>query len=439
MSHVPQTQRAEHSQPKPANGATQRLSAKAAWRNLVPASAGPRVALSKADASFQLIVLSSTADCAHDHVRGLRRARVPHEPRGHVEREQAPADAGARVQLLDRMRTAVVGCEGVTCTMCGVAFAGACARSNWPLPKRRSSRVSQQQPPVAARRQPATRLTHTRACHAQHARPQVLPVAEDTVTIRSLDWDRDRFDIEFGCVTAASCWACCDRLVRQRSCRKQSRGWAWRSGPQWVSPPARRPSELAAFPRPGRRARPSSLARVRARALPCACACRHTHAAWTTVPRTTRTSSTAPTRRPWWTPRTKSSTACSWRCVCACACRRGGEHDLARSWPPAPTPRVCPASRVWCSFSAHAPPRLPCVYVPHAAHATRVPYVCACACKALEAELASTGRSLDYIFVSHTEPDHSGLIPDVLDRHPEAVVCGSKVGIGHAAERCSWW
>ena len=27
---------------------------------------------------------------------------------------------------------------------------------------------------------------------------QVAPVAEDTVTIRSLDWDRDRFDIEFG-------------------------------------------------------------------------------------------------------------------------------------------------------------------------------------------------------------------------------------------------
>lgn len=27
---------------------------------------------------------------------------------------------------------------------------------------------------------------------------QVLPLAEDTVTIRSLDWDRDRFDIEFG-------------------------------------------------------------------------------------------------------------------------------------------------------------------------------------------------------------------------------------------------
>lgn len=27
---------------------------------------------------------------------------------------------------------------------------------------------------------------------------QVQQVAENTVTIRSLDWDRDRFDIEFG-------------------------------------------------------------------------------------------------------------------------------------------------------------------------------------------------------------------------------------------------
>ena len=28
---------------------------------------------------------------------------------------------------------------------------------------------------------------------------QVLKIAEDTVAIRSLDWDRDRFDIEFAC------------------------------------------------------------------------------------------------------------------------------------------------------------------------------------------------------------------------------------------------
>ena len=27
---------------------------------------------------------------------------------------------------------------------------------------------------------------------------QVLDVADDTISIRSLDWDRDRFDIEFG-------------------------------------------------------------------------------------------------------------------------------------------------------------------------------------------------------------------------------------------------
>ena len=27
---------------------------------------------------------------------------------------------------------------------------------------------------------------------------QVLDLVDDTVSIRSLDWDRDRFDIEFG-------------------------------------------------------------------------------------------------------------------------------------------------------------------------------------------------------------------------------------------------
>ena len=27
---------------------------------------------------------------------------------------------------------------------------------------------------------------------------QVLPLTDDTISIRSLDWDRDRFDIEFG-------------------------------------------------------------------------------------------------------------------------------------------------------------------------------------------------------------------------------------------------
>ncbi|KAG1672365.1 hypothetical protein FOA52_010983 [Chlamydomonas sp. UWO 241] len=45
----------------------------------------------------------------------------------------------------------------------------------------------------------------------------------------------------------------------------------------------------------------------------------------------------------------------------------------------------------------------------------------------LQAELDKMGRKIDYIIVSHTEPDHSGLIPAVLDRYPEAIVCGSKV------------
>ena len=37
------------------------------------------------------------------------------------------------------------------------------------------------------------------------------------------------------------------------------------------------------------------------------------------------------------------------------------------------------------------------------------------------------GRKIDYMIVSHTEPDHSGLIPAVLDRFPDAMVVGSKV------------
>ena len=34
---------------------------------------------------------------------------------------------------------------------------------------------------------------------------QVTPVAQDTVSIRSLDWDRDRFDIEFGYGSVCLC------------------------------------------------------------------------------------------------------------------------------------------------------------------------------------------------------------------------------------------
>lgn len=38
-------------------------------------------------------------------------------------------------------------------------------------------------------------------------------------------------------------------------------------------------------------------------------------------------------------------------------------------------------------------------------------------------------ESIDYIVISHTEPDHSGLIKDVLQLAPEATVVGSKVAI----------
>ncbi len=60
-------------------------------------------------------------------------------------------------------------------------------------------------------------------------------------------------------------------------------------------------------------------------------------------------------------------------------------------------------------------------------------------CARAACDLAGRDK-IDYIFVSHTEPDHSGLIPSVLDRHPDATVCGSKVclsflqGLTHRCE-----
>ncbi len=38
-------------------------------------------------------------------------------------------------------------------------------------------------------------------------------------------------------------------------------------------------------------------------------------------------------------------------------------------------------------------------------------------------------RSIDYLIVSHTEPDHSGLIGHLIDLHPEIEIVGSKVAI----------
>jgi flavorubredoxin/flavin reductase (DIM6/NTAB) family NADH-FMN oxidoreductase RutF len=37
--------------------------------------------------------------------------------------------------------------------------------------------------------------------------------------------------------------------------------------------------------------------------------------------------------------------------------------------------------------------------------------------------------AIDYLIISHTEPDHSGLVPDVLELAPQATVVGSKVAI----------
>ncbi len=38
-------------------------------------------------------------------------------------------------------------------------------------------------------------------------------------------------------------------------------------------------------------------------------------------------------------------------------------------------------------------------------------------------------QQIDYIVISHTEPDHSGLVKDVLDLAPQAVVVGAKVAV----------
>ena len=38
-------------------------------------------------------------------------------------------------------------------------------------------------------------------------------------------------------------------------------------------------------------------------------------------------------------------------------------------------------------------------------------------------------KQIDYLVVSHTEPDHSGLIGDLIDRNPEVEIVASKVAI----------
>lgn len=47
--------------------------------------------------------------------------------------------------------------------------------------------------------------------------------------------------------------------------------------------------------------------------------------------------------------------------------------------------------------------------------------------KTLSQQLKKAERGIDYILVSHTEPDHSGLIPKILDLYPDATVVGTKV------------
>jgi flavorubredoxin len=53
--------------------------------------------------------------------------------------------------------------------------------------------------------------------------------------------------------------------------------------------------------------------------------------------------------------------------------------------------------------------------------------------KELDMRLKQAGRSLDYVIVSHTEPDHSGTVPDVLAAHPGATVLASRVALAYLA------
>ena len=49
---------------------------------------------------------------------------------------------------------------------------------------------------------------------------------------------------------------------------------------------------------------------------------------------------------------------------------------------------------------------------------------------AVRAALAAAGRaSIDFVVISHTEPDHSGLVPDVLDAFPGTTIIASKVAL----------
>jgi flavorubredoxin len=46
----------------------------------------------------------------------------------------------------------------------------------------------------------------------------------------------------------------------------------------------------------------------------------------------------------------------------------------------------------------------------------------------LKKQLKKAGRdTIDYVIVSHTEPDHSGLIQYLVDDYPDVIVSGSKV------------
>lgn len=187
----------------------------------------------------------------------------------------------------------------------------------------------------------------------------VAPVAQDTITIRSLDWDRDRFDIEFA-LQEGTTYNACVRWGRGAGrggagpwsgrCRAEKHAPTWVHGPMCRRPPLPYRPTLPAL-------RSYLIFGADKTALVDAS---HEKVG---VPRLAA-------------PRTPEGRAGPPR-----ACR--------------PPPRLAPVPHVVLPAAAARPAACP-------------PQFRGLWMDTLKEELAAAGRGIDYVLVSHTEPDHSG-------------------------------
>lgn len=76
-----------------------------------------------------------------------------------------------------------------------VVYAAAAPRSGPPQP---SKRVATDAAATAEAATGSPVMSKVEMWNGKKLQTQVFPLAKDTVALRSLDWDRDRFDIEFG-------------------------------------------------------------------------------------------------------------------------------------------------------------------------------------------------------------------------------------------------